>query len=194
MEPERGFIVAVLGSDVDADEELGEFRELSRTAGVEPVGEVVQKRSRPDQRTYVGKGKLAELSALVQECARRVAARRRRPDAGAAAEARRRAHGARRRPDPADPRHLRPACEERRGQAAGRARAARVQPPAHARHVAAPRAPRRRDGCRRRRGRHARPRREPARDRPPPRAAPDHDAQAAAEGAEQATGDSAQVA
>ncbi|HEU5066016.1 MAG TPA: GTPase HflX [Gaiellaceae bacterium] len=62
MEPERGFIVAVLGSDVDPEEELGEFRELSRTAGVEPVGEVVQKRSRPDQRSYVGKGKLAELS------------------------------------------------------------------------------------------------------------------------------------
>ena len=62
MEPERGFIVAVLGSDVDPGEELGEFRELSRTAGVEPVGEVVQKRSRPDQRSYVGKGKLAELS------------------------------------------------------------------------------------------------------------------------------------
>ena len=62
MEPERGFIVAVLGSDVDYDEELGEFRELSRTAGVEPVGEVVQKRSRPDSRSYVGKGKLAELS------------------------------------------------------------------------------------------------------------------------------------
>ena len=40
---------------------------------------------------------------------------------------------------------------ERRGQAPGRARAARVQPAAHARHVAAPRAPRRRR-------RHARPR------------------------------------
>ena len=61
LERERGLIVAVLGSDVDADEELGEFRELSRTAGVDPVGEVVQKRGRPDQRSYVGKGKLAEL-------------------------------------------------------------------------------------------------------------------------------------
>ncbi len=60
-EPERGFIVAVLGSDVDPDDELGEFRELSRTAGVEPIGEVVQKRPRPDERTYVGKGKLVEL-------------------------------------------------------------------------------------------------------------------------------------
>ena len=60
-EPERGFIVAVLGSGVDPDEELGEFRELSRTAGVEPVGEVVQRRPRPDERSYVGKGKLVEL-------------------------------------------------------------------------------------------------------------------------------------
>jgi GTPase len=62
-EPERGFIVAVLAPGVDADEELGELRELSRTAGVDPVGELVQRRSRPDQRTYVGKGKLRELQA-----------------------------------------------------------------------------------------------------------------------------------
>ena len=60
-DPERGFIVAVLGSDVDPDEELGEFRELSRTAGVDPVAEIVQRRPRPDERTYVGKGKLVEL-------------------------------------------------------------------------------------------------------------------------------------
>ncbi len=60
-EPERGFIVAVLGSGVDPDEELGEFKELSRTAGVEPVGEIVQRRPRADERSYVGKGKLLEL-------------------------------------------------------------------------------------------------------------------------------------
>ncbi len=40
---------------------LGELRELSRTAGVEPVAELVQHRERPDPRTYVGKGKLEEL-------------------------------------------------------------------------------------------------------------------------------------
>jgi GTP-binding protein HflX len=60
-EPERGFVLAVppKGSDVDA--ELAELRELARTAGVEPVAELVQQRARPDPRTYVGKGKLAEL-------------------------------------------------------------------------------------------------------------------------------------
>jgi GTP-binding protein HflX len=60
-EPERGFVLAVLGQGVDADEELGELEELARTAGVEPVARLVQHRSQPDSRTYVGKGKLEEL-------------------------------------------------------------------------------------------------------------------------------------
>jgi GTP-binding protein HflX len=64
-EPERGFLVAVLAQGVDEDEELGEMRELMRTAGVEPVGELVQRRPAPDPRTYVGKGKLVELKQAV---------------------------------------------------------------------------------------------------------------------------------
>jgi GTP-binding protein HflX len=60
-EAERGFVLAVLGQGVDAEEELAEVRELARTAGVEPVGAVVQHRARPAQRTFVGKGKLEEL-------------------------------------------------------------------------------------------------------------------------------------
>jgi GTPase len=60
-EPERGFVLAVLGQGADPDDELAEMRELARTAGVEPVGAVVQHRARPAQRTYVGKGKLEEL-------------------------------------------------------------------------------------------------------------------------------------
>ena len=60
-EPERGFVLAVLGQGVDADDELGELEELARTAGVEPVARLVQHRAQPDPRTYVGKGKLEEL-------------------------------------------------------------------------------------------------------------------------------------
>jgi GTP-binding protein HflX len=63
--PERGFLVAVLGQGVDENEELAEMRELLRTAGVEPVGELVQRRPAPDPRTYVGKGKLVELKEAV---------------------------------------------------------------------------------------------------------------------------------
>jgi GTP-binding protein HflX len=51
---------------VDEAQELGELRELLRTAGVEPVGELVQRRPSPDVRTYVGKGKLEELKELVK--------------------------------------------------------------------------------------------------------------------------------
>ncbi len=60
-EPERGFVLAVLAQGLDPDEELAELTELARTAGVEPVGRLVQHRVRRDQRTYVGKGKLEEL-------------------------------------------------------------------------------------------------------------------------------------
>jgi len=60
-EPERGFVVGVFAKGVDGEAELAELRELARTAGVAPVGEVVQHRVRPDPRTFVGKGKLTEL-------------------------------------------------------------------------------------------------------------------------------------
>jgi GTP-binding protein HflX len=58
-EPERGFALAV--PPKGAHDELAELSELARTAGVEPVAELVQHRERPDPRTYVGKGKLQEL-------------------------------------------------------------------------------------------------------------------------------------
>jgi GTPase len=68
-ELERGFVLAVLGQGVDPDDELAEVRELARTAGVEPVGAVVQHRARPAQRTYVGKGKLEELKQRFKDAA-----------------------------------------------------------------------------------------------------------------------------
>ena len=66
-EAERGFVLAVLARGIDADEELAELRELARTAGVEPVAQLVQQRQRPDARTYVGKGKLEELKEAYVE-------------------------------------------------------------------------------------------------------------------------------
>ncbi len=66
-EPERGFVLAVLPRGADADDELGELRMLARTAGVEPVSELVQQRQHPDPRTYVGKGKLTELETAFKD-------------------------------------------------------------------------------------------------------------------------------
>ena len=60
-------MVAVLPPGRDAEDELPELRELMRTAGVEPVAEIVQQRRTPDSRTYLGKGKLEELMRAVKE-------------------------------------------------------------------------------------------------------------------------------
>jgi GTP-binding protein HflX len=59
--PERGLVLAVLPKGVDEEDELAEIRELARTALVEPVASVVQRRVHPDPRAYVGRGKLVEL-------------------------------------------------------------------------------------------------------------------------------------
>ena len=63
-EPERGFVLAVLAQGAVPDQELAELEELARTAGVEPVDSLTQHRARPDPRSYVGKGKLAELKEI----------------------------------------------------------------------------------------------------------------------------------
>ncbi|MGB2874874.1 MAG: GTPase HflX [Gaiellaceae bacterium] len=60
-EPERGFVLAVLAQGVAPEDELAELEELAQTAGVEPIGSLVQHRAHEDPRSYVGKGKLAEL-------------------------------------------------------------------------------------------------------------------------------------
>jgi GTP-binding protein HflX len=60
-EPERGFALAVFAQDADIESELRELRDLARTARVEIVSELVQRRSQPDRRSYVGKGKLGQL-------------------------------------------------------------------------------------------------------------------------------------
>jgi GTP-binding protein HflX len=62
-EPERGFALALFPRGIDVESELAELRELARTAGVEIASELVQHRPRPDPRTFVGKGKLAQLES-----------------------------------------------------------------------------------------------------------------------------------
>jgi GTP-binding protein HflX len=64
---ERGFIVAVLAQGIDSEAELGELRDLAHTALVEPIRELVQRRASPERRTYLGKGKLAELKQSYKE-------------------------------------------------------------------------------------------------------------------------------
>jgi GTP-binding protein HflX len=57
--------VQLPGRHVDPDDPLEELRSLAETAGASVVGELVQKRQKPRGATYLGKGKVQELAALV---------------------------------------------------------------------------------------------------------------------------------
>jgi len=60
---QRALCVAATADEPD----LSELRELLRTAGVAVAGELVQRRARPDPDRYLGKGKLLELRAAIEE-------------------------------------------------------------------------------------------------------------------------------
>ena len=132
-EPERGLLLAVLPKGADAESELGRAARAGahgrRGAGRGDRPASPARRSAPLRRQGQARGAEGRL----RRPRRGGAARRRRAPPGAAACARGRAFGPRRRPDAADPRHLRAARRLGRGKAPGRARAARVQPPADAR-------------------------------------------------------------
>ena len=48
--------------EFDADESLAELRTLAGSAGAQVVGEILQRRSRPDPATLIGAGKLEEIA------------------------------------------------------------------------------------------------------------------------------------
>jgi GTP-binding protein HflX len=56
--------VAVPRSPYDPEETLEELESLARAAGAVVLGQVRQKRQKPDPKRYLGKGKLEELQAL----------------------------------------------------------------------------------------------------------------------------------
>jgi len=66
---ERALLVGTVepGTDLRSLDPLDELTRLAETAGAVVVDRLVQKRERPDPRTYIGKGKAAELSARVSD-------------------------------------------------------------------------------------------------------------------------------
>src|SRR5206468_9321599 len=53
---------ATIDGDFGAEESMAELRELATSAGAQVVGEVLQRRDRPDPATLVGRGKLQEIA------------------------------------------------------------------------------------------------------------------------------------
>lgn len=68
-EKERVVLVGIYGSELarqEADEHINELEMLADTAGGATIHKILQNRDKPDTRTYVGKGKLSELSGIVK--------------------------------------------------------------------------------------------------------------------------------
>ncbi|MFM8435586.1 MAG: GTPase HflX [Planctomycetia bacterium] len=67
VQHERAVLVGVfLEAPIDPAHPLDELAGLASTAGARVVGELTQRRERPDQTTYLGKGKVAELRGVVE--------------------------------------------------------------------------------------------------------------------------------
>jgi GTP-binding protein HflX len=66
VKQERAVLVGVIlpHSTADPRDPLGELASLAKTAGARVVGQVMQKRQRPDSGTYVGSGKALEIARL----------------------------------------------------------------------------------------------------------------------------------
>ncbi|MFE9956740.1 GTPase HflX [Micromonospora sp. NPDC005299] len=64
---ERVVLVGVWteGTQVDADNSLTELAALAETAGSQVLEGLIQRRNRPDPATYIGRGKVEDLSAVV---------------------------------------------------------------------------------------------------------------------------------
>ena len=67
VQSERAVLVGVLlDTPLDPEHPLNELGGLTETAGAQVVAELTQRRERPDQTTYLGSGKVAELAMLVE--------------------------------------------------------------------------------------------------------------------------------
>lgn len=64
--PVKAVLITVETGEFDAELSLKELEELAHTAGAEVVGQVMQKRPSPDTATYIGSGRLAELTSELE--------------------------------------------------------------------------------------------------------------------------------
>ncbi len=58
--------VILPGSTADPRDPLGELASLAKTAGAKVVGQIIQRRHKPDSGTYIGTGKAKEIAALAK--------------------------------------------------------------------------------------------------------------------------------
>ena len=132
---ERVVLVGVWtdGSVEDAENSMAELAALAETAGSEVLDAIYQRRNKPDPATYIGRGKVDGLREIVRATGADTVIIDGDLAPEPAAQPRGQAQGQDRRPDRADPRHLRPARQEQGGPGAGRAGPAQLHEAAPAR-------------------------------------------------------------
>lgn len=64
---QRAVIAAVDTGEYDIENSVAELTRLAESAGATVVAEIVQKREKPDPRTYLGSGKIDELRIIAEE-------------------------------------------------------------------------------------------------------------------------------
>src|SRR5947207_12680886 len=66
---ERAILVGVIlpRSTADPRDPLGELASLAKTAGAKVVGNIIQRRQKPDSGTYIGSGKVEEIADLAKK-------------------------------------------------------------------------------------------------------------------------------
>lgn len=69
MPPERAILAGIEweGPSGASFPDLDELEALAETAGAVTVARIVQRRSRPDPATFLGRGKVQEIAALLHE-------------------------------------------------------------------------------------------------------------------------------
>ncbi len=97
------------GSVEDAENSMAELALLAETAGSQVLDALFQRRQKPDPATYIGRGKVDGLREIVQATGADTVICDGELAPSPAEEPRGQGQGQGRRPDRADPRHLRPA-------------------------------------------------------------------------------------
>lgn len=63
---EQALLIAVDTGDYDADVSMAELKELAKTAGAEVLAEMTQKREAPESASFVGRGRLDEITEFCE--------------------------------------------------------------------------------------------------------------------------------
>lgn len=67
IKPQRAFLISVDDGEFDAESSMAELYDLAESAGAEVAGSAIQKLEKPVSATYLGSGRLEEITKICEE-------------------------------------------------------------------------------------------------------------------------------